>query len=182
MLDRSPLLLLDSGFPSSIPLVGPPCLWRRCSIIDRCWSRTEILLASCSRIAGSWVVNPGDKQAIPTSCMRWLPPAVSAPPVVLGACPTPAVLLRLSFGGRCRADGGPEAMGEAGSFLTTILGRGEPALKSMAVSNDSGRNPTFLIQSGMKWEMVLMIRTLASAHPGQFSSGSSCSCSSSQVR
>lgn len=38
-------------------------------IIDRCWSRTEILRSNCSRMAGSSVWKPGDKQAKPTSCI-----------------------------------------------------------------------------------------------------------------
>lgn len=37
-------------------------------IIDLCWSRTEMLRSSCSRIAGSCVWKPGDRQAKPTSC------------------------------------------------------------------------------------------------------------------
>jgi hypothetical protein len=37
------------------------------SISWRCCSRTEMLRCSCSLIVGSWVTNPGDRQANPTS-------------------------------------------------------------------------------------------------------------------
>ena len=41
----------------------------RCSMMFRCCSRTDKLLCSCSRIVGSSVWIPGERQANPTSCM-----------------------------------------------------------------------------------------------------------------
>ena len=106
----------------SIELLGltPFCL---ASMICLCWSRTSRLLCSCSRMAGSCVWKPGDRQARPTS---WIArPAESR--AVRGAdgravCGprAPGVLdERSSLLGRGRADC---MLGEPGSFLTLIIG------------------------------------------------------------
>ena len=106
----------------SLPLLpsspGLACRFSRDSIIERCWSRTDILLCSCSRMAGSWVENPGERHAIPTSCMR--PRSVVRTPV-RGVFPLVDVELFFaseSLGGRCLAVVG--GSGEVGSFFTTI--------------------------------------------------------------
>lgn len=91
---------------------GPSPLAEYCSLdsmIDLWWSRTATLRWSCSRMAGSWVWKPGDRQANPTSCIPRFP-AVNGPRVEVVAAE------RSSLRGRCL----PERMlGEpGGSFLT----------------------------------------------------------------
>jgi hypothetical protein len=44
----------------------PPLLLASMSFL--CCSRTLMLRSSCSRMDGSWVLNPGERQASPTSC------------------------------------------------------------------------------------------------------------------
>ncbi len=85
-----------------------------------------MLRCSCSRIVGSWVANPGERQAKPTSCMPSPVPsrAVSGLADVreVSGCGLDAdpPLERSSLRGRCRA---VDSSGEpAGSFLTMILG------------------------------------------------------------
>lgn len=56
--------LLSCALPG---LTEPP--FCRASMICLCWSRTSKLLCSCSRMAGSCVWKPGDRQARPTSCI-----------------------------------------------------------------------------------------------------------------
>lgn len=110
------------GGPSSLSLPpsspGLACRFNRDSIMERCWSRTDMLLCNCSRMAGSWVENPGERHAIPTSCMRPRS-AVSTP--VRGVFPLAEVEMFFaseSLGGRCLAVVG--GSGEVGSFFTTI--------------------------------------------------------------
>lgn len=88
----------------------------RDSMIDRCWSRTEMLLCSCSRIVGSCVWNPGDKHANPTSCID-----VPTDCLELRGAGMFVVVFKSSLRGRCRAFG-PREGEEGGSFFTIILG------------------------------------------------------------
>lgn len=85
------------SFAQSFPLDGFACRNNRASIMLRCWSRTEMLRWSCSRMVGSWVVNPGERQAIPTSLK-----VERFPPAVRGTCGPEgsALSLRRNFGGR----------------------------------------------------------------------------------
>lgn len=101
----------DSGGPS--PLADLRSLD---SMIDRCWSLTEILLCSCSLIVGSCVWKPGDKHANPTSCIEALPDGLE-----LRGAGMAVVVFKSSFLGLCRAFGAREG-DEGGSFLTIILG------------------------------------------------------------
>lgn len=107
-----------------LAVVGPVpfCLF---SINFLCCSRMFMLRSSCSRIVGSWVLNPGDRHATPKSC-RTRPAlsrdvngaegrAVRAPGVPLDILE----VARLSRLGRCRPVGGP---GDVGSFLTMTFG------------------------------------------------------------
>jgi hypothetical protein len=114
------VLAPPSLFSCELPGLTPFCL---ASIICLCWSRTSRLLCSCSRMAGSCVWKPGDKQARPTS---WIArPAESL--AVRGADGravwgprAPGVLEeRSSLLGRGRADC---ILGDPGSFLTLIIG------------------------------------------------------------
>lgn len=73
---------------------------------------------SCSFMAGSWVTNPGDRQARPTSWMPRPSLAVMGRPVPGAPEPDAPPFERSSFLGRWRGVGS----GEPGSFLTTILG------------------------------------------------------------
>ena len=57
----------------SPPSEGLAVFCSRDSIMCRCWSRTEMLRCNCSRILGSWVWKPGERQASPTSCIPRLP-------------------------------------------------------------------------------------------------------------
>lgn len=86
-----------------------------------------MLRCSCSRMLGSWVWKPGERQAKPTSFI--FKPLLSR--AVKGAEgrevkePWAAVLealeVRSSLCGRCRAEAGTSG-GDEGSFLTTIWG------------------------------------------------------------
>jgi hypothetical protein len=109
------------GASSSGPGPLPPCFWRA-SMICLWRSRTSRLRCSCSRIVGSWVWKPGDRQARPMSRRFALPwpdgRAVSAP----DECTMLWLLERFRRWGRCRVVVG--ISGELGSFLTTILGAG----------------------------------------------------------
>ena len=114
------VLAPPSVFSTELLGLTPFCL---ASMICLCWSRTSRLLCSCSRMAGSCVWKPGDRQARPTS---WIArPAESR--AVRGAdgravCGprAPGVLEeRSSLLGRGRADC---MLGEPGSFLTLIIG------------------------------------------------------------
>jgi hypothetical protein len=90
-------------------------------MIDRCWSRTEILRCSCSLIVGSCVWKPGDKHARPTSCITKLSLPVNgvteSRELTAGGADV-VLVFKSSFRGRCLellcrdGDGG-------GSFLTT---------------------------------------------------------------
>lgn len=98
------------------PPLGPP-FWRA-SMICLCLSRTSMLLCSCSRIEGSFVWKPGDRQAMPMSTPvdRLAGRAVRAPEAW-----TTWELARLRRLGRWRELG---MSGDEGSFFTTILGAG----------------------------------------------------------
>lgn len=107
-----------------LPVSGPSPLADFCnrdSMIDRCWSRTEMLRWSCSLIAGSWVWKPGDKQASPTSCIARPSRPVNGPREVCVL----DVMERSSLRGRWRV---PDCrLGEAGgSFLIEIFDAGPP--------------------------------------------------------
>lgn len=68
LIDR-PKGFISPWRPASSSTPAPlPCFWRA-SIICLCLSLTSILLCSCSRMVGSWVWKPGDRQARPTSWM-----------------------------------------------------------------------------------------------------------------
>lgn len=108
----------------------PPCFWR-CSMIWRCLSLTSMLLWSCSRMVGSWVWKPGDRQASPTSCMM-----VALSFELMGAgravrapdeCTMVWLVERSRRLGRWRE---VVRSGDDGSFLTTILGAGGPRAES----------------------------------------------------
>ena len=95
------------------------------SMICLCWSRTEMLLCSCSRIVGSWVWKPGDRHAKPTSCIARPPLSLA----VKGAegrddtapCPDEVLDDRSNFRGLCLEVAGTS--GEpGGSFFTIIFG------------------------------------------------------------
>jgi hypothetical protein len=92
-------------------------------MMDRCWSRTEILRSNCSRIAGSCVWKPGDKHAKPTS---WITsPSLAVNGVAEGRELRPVVIevfvFRSNFLGLWRVLVWSE--GEVGgSFFTTIFG------------------------------------------------------------
>lgn len=95
----------------------------RASMICLCWSRTSRLLCSCSRIAGSCVWKPGDRQARPTS---WIARPADSREVsgadgraVCGPRVFDVLEERSSRLGRGRED---DMLGEAGSFLTLIIG------------------------------------------------------------
>jgi hypothetical protein len=100
----------------------PPCFWRA-SIICLCRSLTSRLRWSCSRMVGSCVWKPGERQAMPMSKRFALPwpegRAVRAPEEW-----TMLWLERFSRCGRWRVVVVEDMSGEAGSFLTTILGAG----------------------------------------------------------
>lgn len=108
------------------------CWCSLASIMCLCCSRTDKLRWSCSFMTGSWVTKPGDRHAIPTS---WIPRPSRA---VIGRAEAGWFDLsvffdRSSLRGRGRVLVMP---GEAGSFLTTILG-GAPVdreLEEQAVS------------------------------------------------
>ena len=99
---------------------GPPlpCFWRA-SMICLCLSLTSRLRWSCSRIVGSWVWKPGERQARPMSCSPAAGRAVRAPDEW-----TILWLERFRRWGRWRVVVG--ISGEAGSVLTTILGAAGP--------------------------------------------------------
>lgn len=65
VLPKAPI----SEFLVSSTSDGPPlpCFWRA-SMICLCRSLTSKLLCSCSRMVGSWVWKPGERQARPMSC------------------------------------------------------------------------------------------------------------------
>lgn len=86
------------------------------SIIDRCWSLTEMLLCNCSLIVGSWVWKPGDRHAIPTSCIE-----APADGLELSGAGTFVVVFKSSFLGLWRAFGAREGE-DGGSFFTIIFG------------------------------------------------------------
>lgn len=102
---------------SSMGVPLEPPFWRA-SMICLCLSLTSMLLCSCSRIEGSLVWKPGDRQAMPMSTPVERPAgrAVRAPDEW-----TTWALARLRRLGRCRELG---MSGDEGSFLTTILGAG----------------------------------------------------------
>jgi hypothetical protein len=96
------------------------------SMIDRCCSRTDRLRCICSRMVGSWVWKPGERTAIPASCMPIPSLAVSGVADGLDESPVPGVAAamlveRSSLRGRCRELFGRDG-DEGGSFFTTILG------------------------------------------------------------
>jgi hypothetical protein len=103
--------LADSGGPS--PLADLSSLD---SMIDRCWSLTEILLCNCSLMVGSCVWKPGDRQASPTSCIE-----APADGLELSGAGMAVVVFKSSFLGLWRAFGAREG-DEGGSFFTIILG------------------------------------------------------------
>lgn len=116
----------DGSLGLSFPPPGFACRCSRASIILRCWSRTEMLRWSCSRMVGSWVAKPGERQAMPTSLIvDRLPPAVRGTVDPAGS----GSLLRCSLGGLC-LDGGS---GEVGSFFTMILGSSFRLLEAPSV-------------------------------------------------
>lgn len=94
------------------------CCCRRASIMCRCCSRTLILRCSCSFMTGSWVTKPGERQAMPTSWMPRPSRAVNGR-AVCGWFDLGVFLERSSLRGRGRELG---MLGDAGSFLTIILG------------------------------------------------------------
>ena len=114
--------LAGSGVSLELPGFCPFCL---ASMICLCWSRTSKLLCSCSRIAGSCVWKPGERHAKPTSCIA--KPAESRDVkgaegrAVCGPRGLATLLDRSSRFGRGRAEC---IEGEAGSFLTLIMGVG----------------------------------------------------------
>jgi hypothetical protein len=127
------VLIVRPKAPISVPgrgssaSAGPPlpCFWRA-SIICLWRSLTSKLRWSCSRMVGSWVWKPGERQARPTSC-RFAEPwpegrAVRAPDEW-----TMLWLERLRRCGLWRVVVGMS--GDEGSFLTTILGAGPRDLR-----------------------------------------------------
>ena len=64
---------LSSDVLSPALSVGLADFCRRDSMMCRCCSRTEMLRCSCSRMLGSWVWKPGERHAMPTSCIPRLP-------------------------------------------------------------------------------------------------------------
>lgn len=103
---------------------GPfPCFCRA-SMICLCLSRTSILRCSCSRMVGSWVWKPGDRQASPTSCIEALSfPVKGADGRAERAPELGSVVDKSNRRGLWRE---VVRSGEEGSFLTTILGLGAP--------------------------------------------------------
>lgn len=93
------------------------------SIICRCCSRTDMLRWSCSFMTGSWVTNPGDRQAMPTSWMPRPSRAVNGRAVAGWFDFVFVFLERSSLLGRGRV---LVITGDAGSFLTKILGGAPP--------------------------------------------------------
>ena len=78
----------------------------------------------CSRMVGSWVWKPGERTAIPASCIAIPSLAVSGVADGLDESPAGAAAMlvdRSSFRGRCRELFGREGE-EGGSFFTIILG------------------------------------------------------------
>jgi hypothetical protein len=69
---KAPVVSPCRGVSSSGPGPLPPCFWRA-SMICLCRSLTSRLRWSCSRMVGSWVWKPGDRQARPTSMRFALP-------------------------------------------------------------------------------------------------------------
>lgn len=104
------------------------CCCRRVSIRCLCCSRTDKLLWTCSFMTGSWVMNPGDRQAKPTS---WIcsPSRAVKGRAVAGEPEVGVFLDRSSFRGRCRLVG--TWSGELGSFFI----RGNPPAALRALSN-----------------------------------------------
>jgi hypothetical protein len=94
------------------------------SMIDLCCSRTDKLRCMCSRMVGSWVWKPGERTAIPASCIPIPSLAVSGVADGLDESPAEAAAMfveRSSLRGRCRELFGRD--GDAGgSFFTMILG------------------------------------------------------------
>lgn len=109
-----PIALDSEGCtPSGVSLAD---LCMRCSMMERCWSRTERLRCSCSRMIGSWVWKPGDKQARPTS---WRDAVMGPPGGRTDRLLEGRLVERSNFRGRgrlcIRGD-------DPGSFLTVICG------------------------------------------------------------
>ena len=101
--------------PSGPSSLADLCM--RCSMIDRCWSRTERLRCSCSRMTGSWVWKPGDRHARPTCCIE----AVKGPPA--GRTDKPLEDGRLVERSNFRGRGRLCIRGEdPGSFFTVTCG------------------------------------------------------------
>lgn len=140
-----------------------------------CWSRTEILRCSCSRIVGSWVWKPGDKHAIPTSCIAR--PLLSL--AVKGAEGRDdcvgwlwEVLDKSNLRGRCREVLGTSGE-DGGSFLTIILGG--PCLDELGERFPSGvtfcwAGPS-LSTTGTLPEAVLVVAEVRSAWAGALFDG-----------
>lgn len=122
----------------SLELSGPSpladCCCSRDSMICLWCSRTLMLRCNCSFITGSWVTNPGDKQARPTS---WMPsPSLDVSGrAVWGVLPVVEMVFfdRSSFLGRWRDVG---SSGDPGSFLTMILGGG-PAFRELCAGKEA---------------------------------------------
>jgi hypothetical protein len=121
---KCPTLSLSLSAPSPFA----DCCCNLDSMICLWCSRTLMLRCNCSFITGSWVTNPGDKHARPTS---WIPRPPSLP--VSGPRPVAEVVFvffdRSSFRGRWRAVG---RSGEDGSFFTMIFG-GPPAFRELQI-------------------------------------------------
>jgi hypothetical protein len=101
--------------------VLPPCLLRA-SMICLCLSRTSKLLCSCSRIEGSLVWKPGDRQARPMSLRS--PFAVKGAGRAVRAPEAWTMLLEVDRSRRRGRWREVVMSGDEGSFLTTILGVG----------------------------------------------------------
>lgn len=116
------LLISDSFCPSG---ASPLAVFNSLdSIIDRCCSRTDRLRWMCSRMVGSWVWKPGERTAIPASCIPIPSLAVSGVADGLDESPAGAAAMlveRSSLRGRCRELLGRDG-DEGGSFFTMILG------------------------------------------------------------
>lgn len=127
---------------------------RRDSMICRCWSRTEMLRCNCSRIVGSCVKKPGDKQARPTSCMPMLLASRAVRGLADGREVTgwAAVVDPLDRSSRRGRGRDVESSGEAaGSFLTIIFG-GLPGrdLVHLSVSAPSRHVSSTVVQGQCK--------------------------------